>query len=472
MRVPFLGQSYEGRTPYVSAQRSINLMFEKAPEDASSVGTMVTTPGEVAWATAGSGAGARGIHVMYNELYVIYGDTLYHIDTGGTTTTIGIVEGTERVVIANNGTQMVIVSDEKTYYYTRTTSTFAQITDTSFLQATSVAYLDGYFVFTQYQTNQWFISPLMDDITGEVDFTAFDATDRARAFTSPGNCVAVVADHKELWFFKEDDFIEIWQNTGEADFPFSRLGGAYIQRGCKLKHTITQNDNTLIWVGEDNIIYRANGYIPERVSNFAVENEIASASFTNDMFAQTWEERGHKLYGIWLPSEGKTLILDIGTGLWHERQSFGYGYWRVNGIAKCYGKWVVTDSESSTVGELDFDVFQEYGSLKQAIRIGQTIQAEGAWFSLDRFEVFCEAGVGLISGQGSDPKIGLSLSKNHGKSYGTQKVRSLGKMGDYTERAVWRQQGLYKQVTPKVLISDPVRRYIVDAYAEITPRSV
>ena len=114
-------------------------------------------------------------------------------------------------------------------------------------------------------------------------------------------------------------------------------------------------------------------------------------------------------------------------------------------------------------------MFEEYGNLKQAIRVGQTIAADGRLFSVNRLEVFCESGVGLESGQGSDPKIALYLSSNHGKSFGTMKTRSLGKLGDYTERAVWRNQGLYRQLTPKILISDPVRRYIIDAFAEITP---
>lgn len=471
MRLPFLGQTYTAQTPFLSNQRSINLMFEKGPEDGVSIGALVMTPGEKAWTTAGSGSGCRGYIKMKGKLYVVYGTSLYYIDTAGTATNLGSVLGSARVCIAQNGTQLVIVADDNSYVYTTNTSTFAAITDTNFLEASSVCYIDGYFIFSQKATNQFFISPLLDDTTGESDLTAFDSTDRARAFTQGGNLVACYADHKELWLFKDDNSIEVWQNTG-GDFPFTRLGGAYTQRGCLSKHTITQEDNTLLWLGDDRVVYRANGYVPQRASNFDIEHEIASMDFIDDAFAQAWTENGHKLVGFWFPTEGRTFVLDLATSLWHERQSKDFGYWRVNGIVDCYEKLIITDSESNNIGELDFTTFEEYGGLKQAIRVGQTLQAEGKLFSLDRLEIFCESGVGLSSGQGSDPKIALFLSSNHGKSFGTMKTRSLGKQGDYTERAVWRQQGSYRQVTPKILISDPVRRYIIDAYAEVTPRRI
>jgi hypothetical protein len=448
------------------------MMFEKGPEDANAVGAQVMTPGEKAWTTAGTGDGCRGYVKMQKKLYVVYGITLYYVDDAGTATTLGTVEGTSRVVIAQNGTQLVIVADSKSYVYSTYSTLFQEITDANFLDASSVCYVDGYFVFSQKGTNQFFISPLINDITGECDLTAFDATDRARAFTQGGNITACVADHKELWIFKDDNTIEVWQDTG-GDFPFTRLGGAFTQRGGFSKHAITQEDNTLVWLGDDKVIYRANGYVPQRISNFDLEAEIAAMDFIGDVFAQSWTENGHKLCGFWFPTAGKTVVVDLATNnLWHERQSLTYDYWRVNGVVDCYDKLIITDSESNNIGELDFETFQEYGNTKQAIRVGQTIHAEGATFSVDRFEVFCEAGVGLVSGQGSDPTIALELSKDHGKTYGTRKTRSLGKIGDYTERAVWRQQGYYRQVTPKILISDPVRRYIIDAYAEITPRRI
>lgn len=473
MKIPFIGESYTATTPTLNNARNINLMLEPAPPGSVSEGALLMTPGVKSVTTAGAGQGCRGVHKMNNEVYAVYGDKLYKLPNTLVVAELGTVAGSERVVMADNGTQLVIVADSNSYVYSRADNSFAEITSANFLTAASVTYVDGYFVFSQQGTNQFFISQLMDPSTGLADLTAFDATERARAFTSQGNIVAVYADHKELWIFKEDRMIEIWQNTGNVDFPFTRLGGAYVQRGCKDKHTIAQNDNTLFWVGDDDILYRADGYVPQRVSNYDVEEQIASTPSTSAIFAQTWNEGGHKFYGLWMPDRDLTYVYDITNNAWHERQSLTYGYWRVNGVVECYDKLLVTDSESGNIGELDFNTFQEYGSTMQAIRIGTTIHAGGNGFSLDRVEVLFEAGVGTESGQGADPTAGLSISKDFGRTYQQAlKKRSMGKIGEYARRSVWRQQGLYKQATPKIMISDPVRRYIIDAYAEITPRAV
>jgi len=472
VKIPFIGQTYVSQTPELSTQRSINLMPEAAPPEDSAGAMLVMTPGVAAWTTAGSGAASRGGIKVDGVTYAVYGTSLYKVDSGGTATAIGTILGTERCIFAENKTQLVIVADAHTYYYTVSTSTLAEITHSSFLEASSVVYLDGYFIFAQKGTNQWFISSLVDDTTEEVDLTTFDATERARAFTTSGNIVTVAATHKELWLFKDDNFAEVWQGASNVDFPFSRLGGAYLERGILTKHSVVQTDNTLYWIGNDRTIYRASGYIPQRISHHGIEKQLAEADVVADAFAVAWDERGHKLMGFWFETLGCTHVYDAATGMWHERQSIGYGYWRVNGIIDCYGKKIVLDSLENKLGELDFDTFTEYGNTIQAIRIGQTLSAEGRQFSLDRIEILFQSGVGTESGQGADPDVSLSVSKDFGRNYGTPTRRKLGKIGEYAKRAVWRQRGLYRQATIKILITDPVRRSIVAAYAEITPRMI
>jgi hypothetical protein len=444
-------------------------MYETLPQEASVQGIQMQTPGLKTWGAASS-TGCRLLYTMDSVLYAVYETTLYSIDSNGTATALGTIGGGGKISAADNGFQLVLVASAASYVYSNVSTTLTQITATNFLAAGSVAYLDGFFTFTQLDTNQFFVSGVADSVTGLVDFSTFDATERAFAYTQAGYIQAVISDHKELWIFKTR-FIEIWQNSGEADFPLSRLGGAYIERGCINKHAIAQADNSIFWLGDDRVVYRANGYVPQRISTFAVEAAISDYTVT-DCFAQSWDEAGHKLFGLWFPTSGATWVYDIATDMWHERQSFGYGYWRANQVAVCYGKTLVGDSESASIGELDYATFTEYGNMIQAIRVGHTIQSEGNMFSLDRLEIVIESGVGLLSGQGSAPVIGLQISKDFGRTYGTLTTRSMGAMGEYSKRAVWRQLGTYRQFTPRLLITDPVRRYILDSYAEITPRRV
>jgi hypothetical protein len=408
---------------------------------------------------------------MAGTLYAVYGTTLYSIDSNGAETSLGTVAGTEPVVFADNGTQLVIVADTTSYYYDTSGPTFAQITDVDFLQASSVAYLDGMFVFSQADSWVFFISPVISAGGSTVDLAAFDGADFSVAYTSPENIVRVISDHKELWVIKEKS-IEVWQDTGEADFPLSRLGGAFIQRGCAAKLSVLSEDNSVIWLGDDLVVYRAQGYIPQRISSSAVEAAIADYSVVSDARASTWDEAGHKLYGLTFPTEGVTWVYDFSTGLWHKRQSYGHGYWRAINIVRCYDQWCAGDLVENFVGVLSTDTYEEYGEMQQAIRIGKHITAQGAPFSVDRLHVMCEAGVGLANGQGSDPQIALFISNDFGKTFGAQKNRALGAQGEWRTQSIWRAQGFYRQFTPKLLISDPVKRVILDAFAEITPRMV
>ena len=464
MKFPLIGPAYESASPFLSSQECINLLYEPAEQGGRAPAMLRMAPGIKTWGTVGSNAGDRGQMVMDGVLYAVYQNLLYSVNSGGVETSIGTISGSARVSLANNGTQLAILSESDAYIYDNSTSTLSTITDASFLASTDVVHIDQYFIWAQKDSQTFFISALQDGLT-------YDGNERANALTSPANIVALEADHKELWIFCED-MIEIWQNTGEADFPFSRLGGAFIERGCHAKHSVVKQDNSVMWLGEDLIVYRAEGYVPARISNFGIEQAIAGYDISSDAIGMTWTEEGHKMYALTFPTEKVTWVFDFSTQMWHKRQSFGEGYWRASSVTWAYNKWIVGDWLSSNIGELDIDTFEEYGNMMQAIRVGPTVHADQAQFSLDRIEVVTEKGVGLATGQGSDPKVALFISKNFGKAYGPQSTRSLGKTGEYTRRSVWRNKGVYRQCTPKLLITDPVRRYIIDAVAQITPRAI
>jgi Neuraminidase (sialidase) len=68
-----------------------------------------------------------------------------------------------------------------------------------------------------------------------------------------------------------------------------------------------------------------------------------------------------------------------------------------------------------------------------------------------------ETGVGLISGQGSDPKISMEKSKDNGRTWGIPRVTSFGKMGQYqTPRAIWNRCGSAKDFVFRFTMTDPV----------------
>jgi Neuraminidase (sialidase) len=87
-----------------------------------------------------------------------------------------------------------------------------------------------------------------------------------------------------------------------------------------------------------------------------------------------------------------------------------------------------------------------------------------------RFELDIETGVGLQSGQGSDPQIMLQYSDDGGHTWSSERWTSIGKVGEYKSRASWRSLGRARERVYRVRISDPVNVTIMGGrvIAEIT----
>jgi len=65
-----------------------------------------------------------------------------------------------------------------------------------------------------------------------------------------------------------------------------------------------------------------------------------------------------------------------------------------------------------------------------------------------------------------EPVAGLSRSKDGGKTWGPESTRSMGKIGEYRKRVLWRSVGRSKDVVFKLRISSPVKRIIMGWYVE------
>lgn len=459
MNIQFAVQAYQARALPLSAQRCVNLFAEQQPADAKSQVALYNSPGLKEFApSVGSGA-ARGAHTMAGTFYCVFGNNLYRVDSMGGSVNLGTIKGASRVSLADNGTQLCIVNGSEGYIYT-VTGGLVQITDPDFLPADTVVYQDGYFIFNHAGTGEFFISNLLDG-------SSYLATDRADAEGQPDNLVAVFSNHREVWLFGELT-TEVWFNSGDVDFPFSRISGSFVERGCAAAHSVARLDNTVIWLGEDKIVYRAEGYSPQRISQHAIEEEIRTYGDVSDAFAFTHTISGHKFYVLTFPGKA-TFIWDASTGLWHERESFGLSSWRAYGYAEAYGKQLAVDETVGGVGELDMDSFTEYGEVLQGIAVSAPIHSDRKRLFMSRFELDVETGVGLTSGQGSDPQIMLDWSDDGGRTFSKRKPwRSMGRIGAYRQRLRWRRMGSFRNRVLRAIVSDPIKRTAIAAHAEIT----
>jgi hypothetical protein len=84
---------------------------EPNPEGSKYPFTLYNTPGFTEWANLGTSKTIQGMQKMGDLLYAVSGNQVFKVTSAGAVTSLGSITGTEeRVDMANNGTQMVIVN--------------------------------------------------------------------------------------------------------------------------------------------------------------------------------------------------------------------------------------------------------------------------------------------------------------------------------------------------------------------------
>ena len=472
MKTPILGQAYVARSVNAADNRMVNLFPEATPENGKDVGFLNRAPGLRLLATVGSGP-VRGMWQYGGYGYVVSSNTLYRVDAAWNATVLGTVSGSGPVSMTDNGTQLFVACNPLSYIYNATTGVFAQITDPDFAGAVTVGYIDGYFVFNQPNSQTIWVTQLLDG-------TSVDPLEFASAEGSPDNLVGLIVDHREVWLFGTNS-VEVWYDAGNVNFPLERIQGAFNEIGCAAPYSIAKLDNGLFWLGSDargnGIVYRANGYTGQRVSTHAIEFAIQSYASISDAFAYTYQQEGHAFYVLTFPTGNATWVYDVATGAWHERAAFYNGQFSRH-ASSCQMSFnneiVVGDCASGNLYAFDLDVYADNGGAQRwlrswrAIPSGQNNLKRTAQHSL---QLDCETGVGLNTGQGSDPQAMLRWSDDGGHTWSNEHWASMGAIGASGTRTFWRRLGMTDKLRDRVYEvsgSDPVKVALIGAELSVS----
>jgi len=461
MRLPLATNSYPSASKPLSIQRLVNFYAETEPPDAKSKIALFQRPGLRLWKNFNSANGIRLLYPMGGSLYVVWATNVYRVDSGGNETLLGTINSTFGAVYgADNGTQLTIVTVSDSLGYVATSTTLVQITDPDFLGAVAVSYIDGYNAFIKPSTDIWFISNLNDALN-------YDGFDAASAESQPDGLVGMISAYRELWLFGSTS-TEVWYNSGDPDFPFERISGGVLERGCSAQGSINKADNSVLWLGDDLILYRSNGYNPQRISNHGMEDAMQGYSTVADAQSFVFAQRGHTFYVLRFPTANACWVFDFSTGALQEWQSGVSGdAFNVNGYAKAFGLDLVGDADAAKIYVLDPDVYADDGApiIRQAV--SPPYQADTLRSIMDSFELDMEVGVGLTTGQGSDPQVMLDFSDDGGNTFSYQRTRTIGRIGNYRTRVRFLRLGSFRQRSIRVSVSDPVSVTIYAAAVNI-----
>ena len=509
MKTPILGSTYVTRSVNAADARMVNLFPEIVPEAGKEPAFLNRAPGLKLLNTIGNGP-IRGLWAFSSNdstAFVVSGTQLYKINTSYVATLIGTVAGTGPVSLADNGTQLFIAANGPSYIYNNTTNAFGQITDPDFPGALTVCYLDGYFVFNEPNSQKLWITALLDG-------TSIDPLEFASTEGSPDGLVAVAANFREVWAFGTNS-IEVWFDSGATDFPLQRIQGAFNELGCAAPYSVAKMDNGLFWLGRDRrgegIVYRANGYAGIRISTHAVEWQIQQYGDISDAIAYTYQQDGHSFYVLVFPSADTTWVYDAATQAWHERAGWNNGAFtrhRGNCQMAFNNKVVIGDFANGNIYAFDLDDFSDNGSIQKWLRswralpTGTNTLKRTAQHTL---QLDCESGVGLnglavnetiylqteddsyliaengdyliaeqqaIATQGANPQVMLRFSDDGGHTWSNEHWKSMGKIGEYYKRVLWRRLGMTTKLRDRVYEvsgTDPVKIAIMGAELILSP---
>lgn len=457
--VPLFGIGVAGKSVNVNAQERLNLYVQiESDSSEKNAITIYPTPGLTTFVSFGVNP-VRGIWQKGDYMYAVSGTGFYRISNDGTTTLKGtLLTGSGRCDIADNGTQIMIVDGTYGYIYNVNTDAFVQITDVDFPASDTVTFLNGYFIVSKTATAQFYISALYDGLT-------WDALDFATAESDPDDLVRVFSDAGQLILFGSKT-TEFWGDSGAVDFPFGRIGSAAIEWGLAARWSLAKFSDSLMFLRKNRLgqvqVCKLQGYTAAPVSTPELEYQINSYSGVSNATAFSYMIAGHPFYQINFPSANVSWLYDGQSNAWSRLESSGDRHraqMQINYLDQSY----VTDWEVGKIYTFDQDLFTDDGApiTRELIcrhqNAGDLLRFGQMWLEM-------EAGVGLVSGQGSDPQIMMQISRDGGHTWGAEVWRSIGQIGQYRARAVFNRCGLSRDWLYKFRISDPVKTVFVGAW--------
>ena len=374
--------------------------------------------------------------------------------------------------------------------------------DGAFSGANTVDVMDNYIVYNNPTTQQWGSTDLLSPISPQTSYSLKDG--------APDDLVALIVDHREVYLLGEISS-EVWTDVGAVPFPFQRIPGTSTQHGIAAPFSLSRLGNSFAYVSRNNRgqaqIMQMNGYKPERISTHAVENSITN-KYIDDAIAWTYQLEGHEVYVVTFPTLQLTWAYDIASGMWHKwlytANDNSYQRHRGNCCAVFQGMVLVGDYENGCIYELDKKNFTDNGQNVRRLRRAPHLVTDFQRQYFDELQIQFQPGVGttglsqptgdiyvdspyiiypsavftigpfqtyVIGQQASlnntitttNPQAMLRWSNDGGSTWSKEYWVSIGKMGKYTNRAIWRRLGQARDRIFEVSITDPVNAVIISA---------
>jgi len=474
----FVGPAYRTRSLNANCEACINLYLERMGSAANSPAQLYSCPGFRTFASATESPG-RNIWAQNGRCFEVVGAILYELMSDGSLTDRGTVgSDANPATFASNGDaggQLAICSGDQLHIL----DLGSNVLTTSLTSgATVVAYIGGYFLVLDAATSTLRVSDLLDG-------TSFNPANVAQRLQGSDRWVALSVNQVGgLIYLIGSQTSEVWTPDPSAGsgVPFAPIAGGFLSHGTSAPFSVTNVGGSLVWVEENAqgsrmVVRSPEGSVAlEKISTDAIDFALQGYATVTDAVGWSYQDQGHQFYLVTFPSANVTWCFDATEQLWHQR-----GFWngpqnrfdayRPMFHAYAFNKHLVLDRSTGNTYEASTTLYTDVdGTGIRRLRRAQVLTGEdGGRFDrytfFPTFQITQETGVGIETGQGSDPMVAMRYSNDAGHTFVGPILTPMGKQGQYNARVFWTPTGAARggRRVFEAFVSDPVPWSILGA---------
>lgn len=376
-----------------------------------------------------SGNADRGMLENQGVLYKVTDTTLYTVDNTGTHTSLGSIPGSGQCILKAMGAQVIINNGSGAVFIWDGTN-LTQNTDVNLGTPNGVAVLNNQAIYDDGAGTQIF------EVSDVGTPGTINGLNNAQAESDSDELVAPYAWRETLYLMGKKT-IELWWNSGQGNPPFDKIQGAVIKMGLEAVNSMADTPDFFIFLGTDKQFHSltpGSSAVDTVISNPAMAKQIAKYLVTSDCIGWTMELEGQWFYVATFPSQDVTWVMPIG-GEFFQWGTGAEGRIRANSYAFAHNKHLVAEYNSGNIYELDPETYTDAGDT--IIRTRDTalihsglIGPDNKEFEITALELVMETGIGNIAAPGDNPKVAVSVSRDGGKTFGTERFLRVGRLGE------------------------------------------
>jgi len=441
-----------GLRPSEGAGRLINCYAEPIGQGGRDAKVIHRVPGLNSFGTS-SETGFRGATIISGVFYAAYSGKLKSWSSaGGAATNVGNLNGTSKGFFAQNNaaTPDKVFVDPDGNIATFTTGSVTNSFDADLPSVNSVCGFDGYFIFTTGQGEIW-ASDLNAVSVSALSFTTEQTS---------GGLKRGVAFNGRFYAFGNVT-TAVYTDAGTSPFPLARA--TVIQRGIAGPYCVTGFEPNFArgihFVGDDNKVYRLDGYTPTPLSTPDLDGLIESVADKTTIEMCCYISRGHGFVEISCPAW--TWVLNTNTGWWHEKTKYLGTRSRISGSIYAFNEWLCGDTDSGNILAISKSSYLEVTNPLISRVWSAPIQKFPQHVRVPSIWIDVSVGVGDSSGTdpiATDPTIEIDWSDDGGQTFSAPRLRKLGRQSEGKTRVRVNQCGRSKSQgrIVRVTLSDPV----------------